>query len=388
MFFHNFLTLKDCKQRTSSLQSKTMKKIVLMHDWLTGFRGGERVLEAFCELFPEAPLYSLIYKPGSTTSVIENRKITTSFLNSVPGIERHYRKFLPAFPKAAENLVITEKADIVLSSSHCVIKGVKKPEGSKHFSYIHSPMRYLYDQYDVYFGPDAPLYQQLGARVFKNYLINWDINSNHNVDYMIANAHFVQQRIAKYYKQRSDVIHPFVDLKDFRPVQASAPDKEDFYLMVTAFAPNKRVDLAIQAFNKSGKYLKIIGSGQQDQFLRSIAKKNVEFLGNISREEVIDSFFRARALIFPGVEDFGITPLESLASGTPVIAYRAGGVLETLTDKTAHFFDSVSIEELIRTVDAFEQKNFKKEDLYERAEEFSKEKFKSNILNYINSKCP
>lgn len=363
-----------------------MKKVVLMHDWLTGFRGGERVLEAFCELYPEAPLYTLIHKAGSTSPTIENRKITSSFLNYIPGIEKHYRKFLPVFPKAAENLVITEKADIILSSSHCVIKGVRKPEGAEHFSYIHSPMRYLYDQYDVYFGPEAPTYQRLGAKVFKNYLIDWDIKSNKNVDYMIANAHFVQDRITKYYKQSSDVIHPFVDLKDFRPLQSSSPAKEDSYLMVTAFAPNKRVDLAIQAFNKNGKRLKIIGSGQQDQFLRSIANKNIEFLGNVSREEVITEFFKARALIFPGVEDFGITPLESLASGTPVIAYRIGGVLETLNDKTAHFFDSVSTENLIKAVKDFEQKNFNPQDLYSRAEDFSKEKFKQNILNYITEK--
>ncbi len=361
-------------------------KVVLMHDWLTGFRGGERVLEAFCEMFPEAPLYTLIHKKNSTSEKIENRKITASFLNQIPGIEKHYRKFLPLFPKAAESLKIIEKADVVLSSSHCVIKGVKKPEGSTHFAYIHSPMRYLYDQYDVYFGPHAPLYQRIGASVFKNYLTNWDLASNQNVDYMIANSHFVQKRIDKFYHQSSDVIHPFVDLIDFRPKQNQKIEKKNFYLMVTAFAPNKRVDLAISAFNELNLPLLIIGSGQEEFRLKSMASDNIKFLGNLSREEVINHYFMTKALIFPGVEDFGITPLEALASRTPVIAIKFGGVLETLTDKTAHFFTEATKETIKKAILEFEQRKFNESDLINRAEEFSKEQFKTNIMNYIQSR--
>lgn len=355
-----------------------------MHDWLTGFRGGERVLEVFCEMFPDAPLYTLLHKKGSTTPLIEDRKIVTSFLNYIPGIHTHYRKFLPLFPLAANMMKITEDADLVISSSHCVIKGVKKPKDSKHISYIHSPMRYLYDQYDVYFGPQAPFYQRLGAKVFKNYLVNWDLDSNSNVDVPIANALFVKQRIKKYYHIDSDVIHPFVDLKDFRENQQNPVKKEDFYIMVTAFAPNKRVDLAIRAFNKMGKKLKIIGSGQQEQELRELSGDNVEFLGNVSREEVVKNFSKAQALIFPGTEDFGITPLESLASGTPVIAYKIGGVLETLNEKVAVFFDDQNEESLISAVNEFEKKDFKIENLFSRAEEFSRENFKKNIQNLID----
>ena len=356
-----------------------MKKVVLMHDWLTGFRGGERVLEAFCELYPKAPLYTLIHVPNSTTLLIENRKITASFLNSIPGAANHYRKFLPLMPRACEQLKIIEEADVVLSSSHCVIKGVQKPKGSTHISYIHSPMRYLYDQYDVYFGKEAPLYQQLGAKVFKDYLVSWDKKSNDNVDVMIANSHFVADRITKYYDRNSTVIHPFVDLKDFRPLQNENQVKENFYLMVTAFAPNKRVDLAIEAFNKMKKKLVIIGSGQQVDFLKSIAGPTIVFLGNVDRRSVIDYFAKARALIFPGVEDFGITPLESLASGTPVIALKKGGVLETLNESVAHFFDDVSIEHLIDAVLEFEKKSYNPKDLFARAEDFSKEKFQAEI---------
>ena len=215
-------------------------KVVLLHDWLTGFRGGERVLEAFCEMFPEAPLYTLLYQKGSTSSCIENRKIVTSFLNTIPRIHQHYRKFLPLFPKAAEGLKIIEDADLVLSSSHCVIKGVKKPKGSFHISYIHSPMRYLYDQFDTYFGPEAPFYQRAGARIFKDYLVNWDKESNQNVDLMIANSHFVKMRIQTYYNTFPSVLHPFVELGDFLPFQDTPPQKEDFYIMVTAFAHSRR----------------------------------------------------------------------------------------------------------------------------------------------------
>ncbi|OUR98886.1 hypothetical protein A9Q84_05590 [Halobacteriovorax marinus] len=360
-------------------------KVILMHDWLTGFRGGERVLEVFCEMFPDAPLYTLLYKKGSTTPLIENRKIVTSFLNYIPGIHKHYRKFLPLFPLAASMMKVVEEADLVISSSHCVIKGVKKPHGAKHISYIHSPMRYLYDQYDVYFGPQAPFYQRLGARIFKNYLVNWDLKSNANVDVPIANAKFVQQRIKKYYHIDSDVIHPFVDLKDFREFQKNPIEKEDYYIMVTAFAPNKRVDLAIRAFNKMGKKLKIIGSGQQEQELREMAGEGIELLGNLSREEVVKYFAKAQALIFPGTEDFGITPLESLASGTPVIAFKIGGVLETLTDKVSVLFEEQTEESLIAAVKEFELKSFQSSDLFSRAEEFSRENFKKNIQELIDS---
>lgn len=358
-------------------------RVVLLHDWLTGFRGGERVLEAFCQMFPDAPIYTLIHKEGSVGDVIESHTINTSFLSGVPGISEHYRKFLPLFPTAAGSLVLP-KCDLVLSSSHCVIKGVVKPAGSVHVSYLHSPMRYLYDQYDSYFGPGAPAYQRLGMAFFRKYLTNWDLASNANVDMMIANSGFVRERIKTYYGMDSRVIHPFVELADFRAHADDLLAKDDYYAMVTAFAPNKRVDIAVKAFNKLGKKLKIIGSGQQEAELRAMAKDNIHFLGNVDREEVIRVLRGAKAFIFPGVEDFGITPLESLASGTPVIAYRAGGVLETLNDDVASFFDEPTPEALAMEVVRAEDKKYDKAVLWKRAEQFSKESFMAKIKSAID----
>lgn len=357
---------------------------VLLHDWLTGFRGGERVLEAFCQMYPDAPLYTLLYKKGSTSDIIENRKITTSFLNKVPGIHKHYRKFLPMFPRAADSLKITENPKLVLSSSHCVIKAVQKPAGSKHICYIHSPMRYIYDQFEAYFGEGAPLYQQFGARALRDSLTNYDLESNKNVDLFIANSEFVRQRIHKYYNLDAKVVHPFVELDDFKAIQQRPLDKEDYFVILSAFAPNKKVDVAIRAFNRMGKKLVIVGSGQKDRELREMANKNIIFRGNISREEVISTLAKAKALIFPGVEDFGIVPLESLASGTPVIAYKAGGVLETINEKVGLFFEEQSVDSLCRAVEEFNIGDFDRQLLIMRAEEFSRKKFIKNMQAIID----
>ena len=356
--------------------------VVLMHDWLTGFRGGERLLEVFCEMFPDAPLYTLIHKKGSTSKIIEDREIKTSFLNMIPGVHENYRKFLPLMPIAAEWMKVEGQVDLILSSSHCVIKGVQKPTSAKHLCYIHSPMRYIYDQFDAYFE-NAPMVQKMAAHLVRPYLQGWDFASNNDVDLFVANSHFVQERVKNYYQRESLVIHPFVELDDFT-IGTEKIVKEDFYLMVTAFAPNKRVDLAVETFNQLGLPLKIVGSGQMERELKANANKNIEFLGNLDRAEIIDLYYRAKAFIFPGVEDFGITPLEALAAGTPVIAYSGGGVLETLNDKFAQFFYQPTIESLKEAIQIFERRKFNISDLRTRAKNFSKDKFKSEIKKTID----
>jgi len=357
-------------------------KVVILHDWLTGFRGGERVLEALCEMYPDAPIYTLLHKKGSTSPVIESRRIHTSFLNIIPGIHTRYRYFLPLMPLAAKSLRIPKDTDLIISSSHCVIKGVKKPSTAKHISYIHSPMRYIYDQFNNYFG-GSKLPVRFMAVIIRPYLKWFDKQSNKDIDLLIANSDFVKQRIERHYQEEAVVVHPFVDLKDFKSIQMNPPKKENFYLMVTALAPNKRVDLAIEAFNNLGKNLKIIGVGSKESTncLKKIAKSNIEFLGNQPREVVLDHMARAKAFIFPGIEDFGITPLEVLAAGTPVIAFEKGGVLETLTPETATFFTEETVKSLEEAISRHQPKNIN--TLFERADLFSKEVFKKNFSKYV-----
>jgi glycosyltransferase involved in cell wall biosynthesis len=360
-------------------------KVVILHDWLTGFRGGERVLEALCEMYPDAPIYTLIHKKGSTSPIIESRTIVTSFLNKIPGIHKNYRFFLPLMPLAADLLKIKHEADLVISSSHCVIKGVKKPKGAKHISYIHSPMRYIYDQFENYFGNSSfPI--RMTAKIIRPYLQWWDKRSNKNIDLILPNSKFVQNRVQKYYQEEGHVVNPFVDLEDFRSIQENPPEKEDFYLMVTAFAPNKKVDLAIKAFNKLGHRLIIIGSGARgssEQF-DNLANSNVELVGNLSRQEVISHMARAKAFIFPGVEDFGITPLEVLACGTPIIAYAIGGALETLNNKVACFFHEPTVDSLIEAVQQHRETTFETQNLLDRADIFSKDKFIEEFSIQVN----
>jgi glycosyltransferase involved in cell wall biosynthesis len=357
------------------------QNIVLYHDWLTTFRGGERVLEALCEVYPKVPLYTLLHKKGSVPPLIENRTIHTSVLDRVPGIYQKYRSFLPLFPTAVDLMRVKEKAEVVLSISHCVIKGIKKPEGSVHVSYINSPMRYMYDQYDNYFGPHASRMVRLGGRVFRPYLVKWDLASNANVDLMVANSSFVRERIRKFYQLDAEVVHPFVDLQDFNCVQDNPPMKDENFVVLSAFAPNKRVDLAIEAFNRLKLPLTVIGDGQMAEELKRMAGPTITFLSGVDRKSVIQHLAKARALIFPGVEDFGIVPLEALAAGTPVIAFRAGGVLETLTDEDTVFFDDPTPESLITAIEIFNREGRKPDR--SRLQKWSRERYQREMLEMI-----
>lgn len=359
--------------------------VVILHDWLTGFRGGERVLETLCEMYPKAPIYTLIHKKGSTSNIIESRTIHTSFLNKIPGIYEHYKKYLPIMPCAVEMINLPEDTDLVISSSHCVIKGVRKPKKARHICYIHSPMRYMYDQFENYFR-SSPFHIKLSAWLFKPFLRWWDKKSNKNVDFFIPNSQFVQKRVQRYYERGSCVVHPFVDLKDFDERSVQSEQREDHYLMVSAFAPNKRLDIAINAFNRLDQKLKIIGRASEKELkhFKGLAKKdNIEFLGELPREDVIQHFRRAKGFIFPGVEDFGITPLEAMAAGTPIIAYGSGGVLETMTHDTGVFFSDPTPHSLSKAVKRFEQKSFDPQKLLQRAHKFSKESFIKNMNGLI-----
>lgn len=363
-------------------------KVAIVHDWLTGMRGGEKCLECFCELFPRADLYTLIHTRGSCSPAIESMRIMRSFVDRLPGKDRYYRHMLPLFPVAIERFILKDY-DLILSSSHCVAKGIIPGPNSVHVSYVHSPMRYVWDMYDDYFGPDK-VSAALGMIVpfFATYLRTWDVASSARVDHFIANSGHVAKRIEKFYRRQASVIHPPVDLSRFNP----APEIGDYYLMVSAFAPYKRVDLAVEAFGELGYPLKIVGTGQEDARLRRMAGPNIEFLGWQPDEALPELYARCKAFIFPGEEDFGITPLEAMASGRPVIAYAKGGALETVRgdendDPTGVFFASQTREDLIRAVQRFETQigRFDPDRTRRHAASWSRERFMRDMRSALEA---
>ncbi|MEE9258412.1 MAG: glycosyltransferase [Nitrospinaceae bacterium] len=378
-------------------------KTAIVHDWLTGMRGGEKCLEVFCRLFPEADLFTLLHLPGTVSRIIESRRIRTSFLQKFPLVESKYRYYLPLMPWAIEGLNL-EGYDLVLSSSHCVAKGVIPGEGSLHISYCHTPMRYIWDQYDQYFGRgSAGIVPSTAMRFIAPLLRRWDVRSSKRVNWFISNSRHVQKRIEKYYNRESTVIHPPVDAKLYSP---DGESKEDFFLLVSAFAPYKRVDLAVEAFSKLGYPLAIVGEGQESDYLRKMAGSNIRFKGWLSDEQVRSHYARCRALIFCGEEDFGITPLEAQAMGRPVIAFGRGGALETVIPErstwkpetgipeqmtarpTGLFFYEQTPESLISAVKYFEsvEDRFDPESIRKHALGFDIDIFTEQIKQFIEDR--
>jgi glycosyltransferase involved in cell wall biosynthesis len=363
-------------------------KVAIVHDWLTGMRGGERCLELLCEMFPDADICTLLHIPGSVSPTIERHAIRTSFIQRLPSTRTRYRYYLPLFPAAIESFDLSVY-DLILSSSHCVAKGVPVPHGARHLSYIYTPMRYIWDQYDSYFeGPQARLITRMAMRLLRRRLQRWDISSNRHVHRFIAISEHIANRVRKYYGRDADVVHPPVDWKAF---QASSKD-EGFYLMVTAFAPYKRVDLAIAAFNQLRKHLVVIGTGHEEKRLRAMAGPTVQFLGWQEDKVVRDYYGACRALVFPGEEDFGIVPLEAMASGKPVIAFGKGGVLETVNPlgsprkpPTGIFFYEQNVRSLIEAIHRFEEAatEFDRSAIRRHVQPFDRPDFKEKMRCHV-----
>lgn len=357
-------------------------KVAIVHDWLTGMRGGEKCLEVFCELFPDATIFTLLHNKGSVSKTIESHKIRTSFIQHLPNAKTKYRNYLPLFPRAIEQFDL-KNFDFILSSSHCVAKGIRIPQGAVHICFCHTPMRYAWLLFDDYFGSEAGAKKAFISLVIKR-LRKWDLKTNEFVDFFIATSDNVKNRIKDFYHRDSDIINPPVDTTFFTPVGK----KEDFYLVVSALVPYKRVDLAVQAFNGLDRKLVIIGTGNIADSLRKQAKANIEFLGWVADEKIREYYQRCRALIFPGEEDFGIVPLEAQACGTPVIAYAKGGALETITSDTGVFFYEQTFPALRETVKKFEaqEPSFKNDIIRKNALRFDRETFKEKVRAYINQK--
>jgi glycosyltransferase involved in cell wall biosynthesis len=357
-------------------------RVAIVHDWLTGLRGGEKVLELFLELFPEATIATLLYVPGSTSARIESRPIVTSFIQKLPLVERHYRWYLPLFPRAIESLDLSG-FDLVLSSSHCAAKGAIAREGALHICYCHTPMRYVWDRFEDYFGrgwKSRLLYAPAARR-----LRRWDRSSAARVDAFVANSGYVASRIRDYYGREVDaIVPPPVDTDFYTPAQEGAGDP--YYLVVSALVPYKRIELAIEAFRGRAERLVVAGAGPSKSRLEAGAPSNVRFLGFLPDEELRRLYRGARAAILPGVEDFGIVPLESMACGVPVVAYGVGGALDTVKDgETGVLFSEPTPASLSRAIDRVSALSFNKESLRNWAVGFSKERFLTRMREFIDS---
>ncbi len=354
-------------------------------------RGGERVLEELCRLFPEAPLVTLLHVKGSVSPLIEGRAIHTSFLDALPGIGRSYRRFLPLMPAAVRALRVPP-CDLVISSSHCAIKALRPPRGARHLCYLHTPMRYVWGQAAAYFGPGrADALTRAAAMVFVPALRRWDAGSNDRVDRFVCNSRHVAAQVRELYGREAGVVHPPVDLTRFEasaPPGARAP-----YLMVTAFAPYKGIEVAIDAFRRLGRPLEVIGGGQLYPRLSPRFGGDVRALGALGDAEVTAAYRRCRAFVMPAEEDFGITALEAQASGRPVIALARGGALETVVPLggvapppgVLYARSEDPAEDLVAAVRRFEahEGTFSAAAAWANAERFSAEAFRSAIESEV-----
>jgi glycosyltransferase involved in cell wall biosynthesis len=313
--------------------SPVSPKIVLVHDWLTGMRGGEKVLELLCETYPSADLITLFHVPGSVSPAIERLRPRTSVLQKLPGARRFYRYCLPLFPTAIEQFDL-DRYDLVISTSHCAAKAVVKTGRARHLCYCFTPMRYAWDQFEAYFGEGrVGALKNRALKPMLDALARWDAATAGRVDHYVAISQHVASRIRRYYNRDADVIYPPVDTGFFVPDDAVA--RADSLLIVSALVPYKRIDVAIEASHLSNMPLRIVGDGPERGALMNLATRtgaNVQFLGSLPDEAVRDEYRRAAAVLLPGEEDFGIVPVEAQACATPVVAWRRGGALETVVD--------------------------------------------------------
>ena len=307
--------------------------VVLCHDWLTGMRGGERVLELLCQGFPDAPVYTLLHHTAALSDTLRRHRLVASPLQRLPGIARNYRYFLPAFPAALRTLRAPE-ADLLLSTSHCVAKSLRTSGPTPHLCYCFTPMRYAWLFQDEYLG-HQPL-KRLLARPLLAWLRHWDRATAPRVTAFVAISRHVQDRIRRFYGRDADLVYPPVDLERWTP--APTPGDGGYDLIASALVPYKKLDLALAAYARLGRPLKIVGTGTEMPRLKAMAPPNVEFLGWQSDEALLELYRHCRLLVFPGEEDFGIVPLEVQACGRPVVALGRGGALETVKDGVSGVF--------------------------------------------------
>lgn len=356
-------------------------KVALVHEWLTTLGGSERVVWAFHRMFPDAPVFTTVHRKDLLPAEFGELDVRPSFLQRLPGATRHYQKLLPLMPLAFEQFDLTGY-DLVLSSAHACAKGVVTRPETVHVSYTHTPMRYAWDLYHSYQATVNPLLRPLSAALLGN-LRQWDVLAANRVDRFVANSREVARRIHKHYRRTAEVVPPPIDVDRFQPAPASQIG--DHLLVLSRLVPYKRVDLAVQAANVTGMPLKIIGDGPLYAELKAMAKPNVQFLGHLSDSDVAAEMARCKALVFGAFEDFGIVPLEAQAAGRPVVAFGAGGALETVVDGvTGVFFSEQKTDSLVLALKRLAHLDFEPASIRRHAERFAFEAFASRMRGIID----
>lgn len=355
-------------------------KTAIIHYWLTNMRGGEKIIEILCDIFPHADIFTLAYNPDLISKKINRHNIQTSFIQNLPFGVSKCQQYLPLHPFASEQFDLSGY-DLVISSESGISKGIILDPFTCHICYCHSPMRYLWNMYHEYKKGMGKIKRILWA-IISNHMRQWDYINSQRVDYFIANSKNVRLRIKKYYNKESEVIYPPVEFSKFK----NNPSKE-FYLFLGQLNPYKKADLAVRAFNKSNKKLTVIGDGPQKKELKKIAGSNIKILGKQSDSAVVNFYSKCKGLVFPGEEDFGITPLEAMASGKPVIAYRKGGALETVIDgKTGILFDEQNEISLLQAINRAEKIQWNFEQIRDHAKKYDTDATRQKLNNFIINK--
>lgn len=367
-------------------------KIALVHDFLVGYGGAEKTLEVLAEMFPEAPIYTLLHDKEKMRGKFEGREIRTSFLQKFPKfLRRRYRWLLPFFAVAPESFDLRE-FDLVISSSGAWSKGIVTKLKTIHVAYVHSPMRFAWD-YNERYLQEARKGKRAGffVRAVLSYLRLWDRLAADRPDFLVANSKYTSQRIKKYYKRDSRVVYPPVFLGKESEKIVEGEKKRKYFITVSRLTENKRIDAIIKAFNKLELPLIIVGEGKEEKYLRSIAEKNITFLGWKSDEELASLYSESRAFIFASLDDFGMAPVEAMQFGVPVIALREGGALETLEEGKAGEFFAASVPEVIADgVRRFseQEEKYNREYIISQGKSFSKERFKKELLEVLREFFP
>jgi glycosyltransferase involved in cell wall biosynthesis len=354
-------------------------KLAIVHDFLNQYGGAERVVGYFLKIFPETPIYTSIYFPDDTFKLFRHERITTTFMQNIPGIRKNYKRLFFLYPYAFRKLKLCDY-EIILGSSSSYSHFISKCKNSVHINYCYTPPRFLWETKNYMEGEKVSCLLAAAAKPMISHLRKMDRKQSENIDYYIAISEYVKSKIKKTYDRKSIVIYPPIEIGKYR----FKKNKEDFYLIVSRLKGYKKVDIAVKAFNMLGKKLLIVGRGEDEKKLLGIAGKNIQFLGTVSERKLLDLYSRARSLIFTGKEDFGLTPVEAQASGTPVIAYKEGGASETIIDgKTGFFFEMQEPEVLAVAVKRLEKIHLDPVRCRENAERFDFKNFRKKMKDFV-----